>query len=365
MKVSLNFIVRIAGMLALAYTGSAIGRSLSDPQADAMQIFATQLLMLAGAGLGLLVTPQLTIDPLTELLRRARVVPLTDILLTAAGALAGLLFAVLLTAPIALLPQPYSQFLPLAVALALAYIGGMTVAARKRDIADSLLSWRRSSQSVSLPPAEPGAPATRRYLLDTSAIIDGRIAAVVKTGFVEGTLAVPSFVLTELQDLADSGDELRRSKGRRGLELLNEMQKHSPLPVEILNVEVNVAVRVDDKLVILARQFQSPIITNDFNLNRVAGLQGITVLSLNQLSEAARPPVIADQRLEIMIRSEGNSRQQGVGYLDDGTPVIIEDARHLIGRNVEVVVTRLHQTQTGRLVFAQLVPQSEVVAHPL
>ena len=147
--------------------------------------------------------------------------------------------------------------------------------------------------------------------------------------------------------------------------MLQKMQKHSPLPVEILNVEVNGAVRVDDKLVILARQFQSPIITNDFNLNRVAGLQGITVLSLNQLSEAVRPPVIADQRLEIMIRSEGNSRQQGVGYLDDGTPVIIEDARHLIGRNVEVVVTRLHQTQTGRLVFAQLVPQSEVVAHPL
>lgn len=365
MKVSLNFIARIAGMLALAYTGSSIGRSLSDPQADAMQIFATQLLMLAGAGLGLLVTPQLTIDPLTELLRRARVVPLTDILLTAAGALVGLLFAVLLTAPIALLPQPYNQFLPLAVALALSYIGGMTVAARKRDIADALLGWRRSAPSVSLPAVEQGPPATRRYLLDTSAIIDGRIAAVVKTGFVEGTLAVPSFVLTELQDLADSGDELRRSKGRRGLELLNDMQKHSPLPVEILNVEVSGAVRVDDKLVILARQFQSPIITNDFNLNRVAGLQGITVLSLNQLSEAVRPPVSADQRLEIMIRSEGNSRQQGVGYLDDGTPVIIEDARHLIGRNVEVVVTRLHQTQTGRLVFAQLAPQSEVVAHRL
>jgi uncharacterized protein YacL len=366
MKVSLNFIVRIAGMLALAYVGSSIGRALSDPQPDAMQIFATQLLMLAGAGLGLLVTPQLTIDPLTELLRRARVVPLTDILLTAGGALGGLLFAVLLTAPISLLPQPYNQFAPLAVALVLSYIGGMTVAARKRDIADALLSWRRSAPSASLPPAEQSAaPAARRYLLDTSAIIDGRIAAVVKTGFVEGTLVVPSFVLTELQDLADSGDELRRSKGRRGLELLNEMQKHSPLPVEILNVDVSGAVRVDDKLVILARQFQSPIITNDFNLNRVAGLQGITVLSLNQLSDAVRPPVSADQRMQIMIRSEGNSRQQGVGYLEDGTPVFVEDARHLIGRNVEVVVMRWHQTQTGRVVFAQLAPASEVVENPL
>jgi uncharacterized protein YacL len=355
MKVSLNFIVRIAGMLALAYLGFSIGRALSDPQPDAMQQFATQLLVLAGAGLGLLVSPQLTIEPLAELLRRARVVPLSDILLTSLGVLLGLVFAVLLTAPIALLPQPYSQFLPVIVAVTFAYVGGMTFAARKQDIVNGLRGWRRSTSTMNLMPDENALLARRRrYLLDTSAIIDGRIAAVVKTGFVEGELIIPSFVLTELQDLADSGDELRRGKGRRGLELLNEMQKSSPLPIEIVQVEVAHTSRVDDKLVVLARQLQSPIITNDFNLNKVAGLQGIKVLSLNQLSEAVRPPVVADQRLQLMIRGEGKERLQGVGYLEDGTPVIVEDARPLIGKYANVVVTRLHHTATGRMVFAQL-----------
>jgi uncharacterized protein YacL len=355
MKVSLNFIVRIVGMLSLAYAGLSIGLALSDPQPDAMQVFATQLLMFAGAGLGLLISPQLTIEPLAEVLRRARQVPLADILLTAVGVLVGLLFAVLLTAPIAQLPQPYSQFLPLVVALILAYIGGMTCAGRKQDIADWLRSLRRPTTSLSIVSDEQALQARRRrYVVDTSAIIDGRIAAVAKTGFIEGELIVPGFVLTELQDLADSGDELRRGKGRRGLELLNEMQKNSPLPVEIVHVEVPNTSRVDDKLVVLARQLQSPIITNDFNLNKVAGLQGIKVLSLNQLSEAVRPPVVSEQRLQLTIRYEGRERQQGVGYLDDGTPVIVEDARPLIGKSVDVVVTRLHHTQTGRMVFAQL-----------
>jgi uncharacterized protein YacL len=171
---------------------------------------------------------------------------------------------------------------------------------------------------------------------------------------LEGTLLVPSFVLSELQSLADSSDDLRRNKGRRGLELLSQMQKNSVLPVEVLNVDVSGVTWVDDKLVALARKYKCAIITNDFNLNRIAGLQGVQVLSLNQLSEAVRPPVYQDQRLHIVIRNEGNSRQQGVGYLEDGTPVIVEDARSLIGQEVEVIITRLHQTQTGRLVFAQL-----------
>jgi uncharacterized protein YacL len=209
---------------------------------------------------------------------------------------------------------------------------------------------------VALSSEDNPAPPPRRLLLDTSAIIDGRIAAVARTGFLEGSLLVPGFVLSELQQLADSADDLRRTKGRRGLELLSEMQRASPLPVEVVNVEVSGVAKVDDKLIALARQYSCPIVTNDFNLNKVAGLQGVKVLSLNQLSEAVRPPVIQDQRLQVLIRNEGNTRQQGVGYLDDGTPVIVEEARHLIGQTVEVLVTRLHQTQTGRLVFAVLAP---------
>ncbi|NTW97241.1 MAG: twitching motility protein PilT [Oscillochloris sp.] len=353
MKVSLNFLVRIAGMLVLAYIGWATGRSLSNPRPDDLQQFATQLLLLAGAGLGLLVTPRLTIEPVKDLLRRSRSVPLADLFLVGAGVMSGLIFAVLITVPMTSLPAPLSNYLPVGVAALLAYLGGTIFATRKRDIVESMRNWRRAAPALTLNAGESPPPA-RRLILDTSAIIDGRIAAVVQTGFLEGTLIVPGFVLAELQQLADSGDDLRRAKGRRGLELLSGMQKQSPLPIEVVNIEVSGATKVDDKLVAMARQYACPVITNDFNLNRVASLQGVKVLSLNQLSEAVRPPVMQDQRLLVTIRNEGNSRQQGVGYLDDGTPVIVEDARHLIGKAAEVVVIRLHQTQTGRLVFAQL-----------
>jgi uncharacterized protein YacL len=273
--------------------------------------------------------------------------------LIGSGVMIGLLFAVLLTVPVSALPAPFSHYLPLGGAALLAYLGGTIFATRKRYIAEVLRRWRRETPALTLN-AQEAAPPGRRYLLDTSAIIDGRIAAVAHTGFLDGTLIVPGFVLAELQQLADSNDDLRRAKGRRGLDLLNSMQKQAPMPIEVVNIEVSGASKVDDKLVAMARQYSCPIITNDFNLNRVAGLQGVKVLSLNQLSEAVRPPVIQDQRLQVLIRNEGNARQQGVGYLEDGTPVIVEDARHLIGQSAEVVVTRLHQTQTGRLVFAHL-----------
>ncbi len=365
MKVSLNFIFRITGMLLLTSLGWWLGRSLSNPRPDEMQIFATRLLMLAGAGLGLLLTPRLTLEPVQNLLHRSRSIPLTDLFLIGAGALVGLFSGVLLTVPLTALPQPLSQYLPLLAAGLLAYLGARIFASRRRDLADTLKGMRpptpANTDSGEAAPAAPG----RRYLLDTSAIIDGRINSVVRTGFLDGSLIVPSFVLAELQQLADSSDELRRAKGRRGLELLNQMQQQSPLPVEVLNVEVNGSNRVDDKLVILARDHQCPIITNDYNLNKVAGLQGVQVLSLNQLSEAIRSPVLQDQRLQILIRNEGNSRQQGVGYLDDGTPVIVEDARHMIGQTVDVLVTRLHQTQTGRLVFAILSSAPATIDQPV
>lgn len=345
-------------MLVLTYVGANLGIALSGSTPDIYEYVATWLLMLAGAGLGLLVTPRLTIDPLQSLLRSTRNVPLSELLFLAVGGLIGQLFAVLLVVPLSLLPSPFSQFLPTIVTIIAIYMGVMIFASHRR----SLAQWQRLIERI-VKTRTATEQAPRRYLLDTSAIIDGRIAEVGKTGFLDGTLLVPRFVLIELQGLADSSDDLRRSKGRRGLELLNQMQKNTALPTEVLDVEVGPGTRVDDNLIIVARQYNCPIITNDFNLNRVAGLQGVRVLSLNHLSEAVRPPVLQDQHLHVLIRNEGNARQQGVGYLEDGTPVIVEDARHLIGQHADVVVTRLHQTQTGRLVFAQL--QNEAAsAHP-
>lgn len=357
MRVSFDFLVRIGGMLALAYLGSEIGISLSRPSPDDIQLLATQLLMLAGAGLGLIVTPRLTIEPINALLQYTRNVPLGEILFITCGGLLGLILGVLLSGPISLLPSPPGEYLPLAITLGLTYIGAKIFSLHKRSLQELERLWRRMMQPSIVPAGSNTTSMVstqRRYLLDTSAIIDGRIAMIGQTGFLDGTLLVPQFVLYELQTLADSGDDLKRSKGRRGLEILSQMQKETVLPVEIIDVDVSDIVRVDDKLVMLARQYQCPIITNDFNLNRVAELQGVRVLSLNALSDAIRPPVVQDQHIHVLIRNEGNARQQGVGYLDDGTPVIVEDARHLIGQNIEVIVTRLHQTQTGRLVFAHL-----------
>lgn len=343
-------------MLVLAYIGSSIGQALSNPNPDESQILATRLLMFAGAGLGLLTTHRFTIEPMQEILRRIRVIPLSEIFLILFGAIVGLLIGVLLAVPLSYLPPPFSQYLPLISALFLAYLGGLVCSIRKRDITEFLLHYRNTGRTLEVPaqPAKDESPTPRRYLLDTSAIIDGRIAGVCKTGFIDGVLIVPRFVLNELQALSDSSDDLRRSKGRRGLELLNQMQQEAAVPMEVIDIEVSGASQVDDKLVALARQYHCPIITNDFNLNRVAGLQGVKVLSLNQLSDAVRPSVITGQIMYVMVHKEGRERQQGLSYLEDGTPVVIEDARKLIGQNVETVVTRVHQTPTGRIVFAEL-----------
>ncbi|WP_298819692.1 PIN/TRAM domain-containing protein [Chloroflexus sp.] len=357
MRLSLDLIARLIGFIWIGYFGLWVGISLSGPNPNSEQLLATALLALAGGALGFILLPRFTVNPLRLLLRQARTAPLSDVLLVAIGILLGLLAGVMATIPLAALPAPYGNILPVIATIILVYFGASILYQRKHDLIELIKHLGQSRATVIAPPPQTDptslpSPTERRYLLDTSAIIDGRIAAIARTGFLEGTLLVPSFVLAELQLLADSNDDLRRQKGRRGLELLNQMQQSAPLPIEIVHFDLPDTIRVDDKLIELARLHKCPIITNDYNLNRVAGLQGLKVLSLNQLSDALRPPVIQDQRLQVLIRNEGNTRQQGVGYLDDGTPVIVENARHLIGTTIEVVVTRVHQTQTGRLVFA-------------
>ena len=357
MRLGLDLLVRLFGFGWMAYLGFWIGRSLSGPNPTVEQTQATLLLALAGGGLGLILAPRVIVDPLRSLFRQARTIPLYEVILVVLGVVFGSFIGALLTVPLNTLPAPYRNLLPTIVTAILIYFSASLLYLRKREFVELVNRWqqqRTSASTITAVPSEspPSSLPERRYLIDTSAIIDGRIAAVARTGFIEGTLLIPSFVLTELQMLADSNDDLRRQKGRRGLDLLNQMQQSSPLPIEIVHYDLPDALRVDDKLIELARRHRCPIITNDYNLHRVAGLQGVTVLSINQLSDALRPPVAQDQRLQILIRNEGNARQQGVGFLDDGTPVIVENARHLIGQTIEVVVTRIHQTQTGRLVFA-------------
>lgn len=351
MKISAHFIARITGMILLAYIGSAVGKALSSPPFDDQEITATQLLMLSGAGLGLLTTHRWTVLPFQRLLQFLRGASLSSITTLTMGMLLGALIAALIAIPLSYLPAPFGQFLPVAGLLVGCYISVYTMMNRRRELEQQFRSLQRLSFRNE---AEPQHPSVRRFVVDTSAIIDGRIAVVSQTGFIDGTLVVPSFVLAELQTLADSADELRRNKGRRGLELLNTMQKDGPVPVEILEQSADSSHSVDERLIQLARQYHCPIITNDYNLGRVAELQGIVVLNMNQLADAVRPPVMPGQELTITVRDTGREREQGIAFLDDGTMIVVEDARSLVGQQVLAVVTRIYQTQTGRIVFAQL-----------
>jgi uncharacterized protein YacL len=191
-------------------------------------------------------------------------------------------------------------------------------------------------------------------ILDTSAIIDGRIADVVETGFLEGTLLVPEFVLRELQVVADSSDASRRQRGRRGLDILQKMQAHPSLVVQIIEDDFPQLREVDLKLIELGKKMSAPIVTNDFNLSKVAQLHRVRVLNLNDLASSLKPLVLPGEKMHIVVMKEGKEYNQGVGYLDDGTMVVVDHARRMIGRAVEITVTSVLQTASGKMIFGKL-----------
>ena len=197
------------------------------------------------------------------------------------------------------------------------------------------------------------------FVIDTSSLIDGRILKVVHAGFMQGRLLVPEFVLGELQHIADSSDELRRSRGREGLEAVRKLQAMQDIDVEVIADEVPQIEQVDDKLVAVAQKLSADIITNDYNLNKVATIKGVKVLNVNELSQALRPPVLPGERTKIKLVQPGSESNQAVGYLEDGTMVVVERANRLIGSEVEVEIHNIMQTQAGRMMFAKLVNRDQ------
>jgi uncharacterized protein YacL len=196
-------------------------------------------------------------------------------------------------------------------------------------------------------------------ILDTSAIIDGRIADICETGFLEGTFIIPQFVLYEIQHIADLQDPVRKTRGRRGLDILHRLQKQTQIKVKIVDIDFPRLKDVDSKLIALAKSVQGKIVTNDYNLNKVAELQGINVLNVNELATALKPAILPGELLNTKIVKEGKEVAQGVGYLDDGTMVVVDDAKKLIGKTAEVVVTSLLQTTSGRMIFGKLKEAAE------
>jgi len=214
------------------------------------------------------------------------------------------------------------------------------------------------------PSIDPGRASPK--ILDTNVIIDGRIADICETGFVEGILVVPQFVLHELQYIADSTDSLKRNRGRRGLDVLARMQKRPDLTILVSDRDFPLVREVDAKLVALARETGARIVTNDYNLNKVAELSGVTVLNINQLANALKPVALPGELMRVSVIKEGKEANQGVAYLEDGTMVVVDNARRFIGKNLEVTVTSAIQTTAGRMIFAQYLPREAApgVAEP-
>jgi uncharacterized protein YacL len=229
------------------------------------------------------------------------------------------------------------------IIMVLPYLG-MVLGARKGE-------WLEPAKFASL--FRDARPQRRYRILDTSVIIDGRVADIVETGFLDGTLVVPQFVLKELQFVADSSDPLKRNRGRRGLDILHRMQKMAGVEVVISDIDFPQVKEVDLKLIELARTMLGRIVTNDFNLNKVAQLRGVDVLNINELSNFLKPVVLPGEQMTVFILKEGKEPNQGVAYLDDGTMVVVDHARSRIGRNVDIIVTSVLQTTAGRMIFGR------------
>jgi uncharacterized protein YacL len=378
---SFNITVRVLGMALFGAAGFFLGIYLSpwiygtdSGSYNELAIYLT----LFGAIFGLLITPYITIYPFRWLRNRLRVMPPLDLLSLAVGLFLALVLGALLAWPLSLLPGWLGQVAPTVLTLLLAYLGVYVAVARKRDVLDAIKAERSSPPfsgdgMASRPPRIEaiGGPTRvlatetvsgnmdkmqidRYMLVDTSAIIDGRIADISKAGFIDGTLLVPRFVLHELQHIADSADPLRRARGRRGLDMLNRLQKEAVVPLQISEVDAEDVSEVDSKLVKIARLYKCPVITNDFNLNRVAELQGVKVLNINELANAVKPVVLPGEEMHVHVIQEGKELGQGVAYLDDGTMIVVENGKKYMNADVDVVVTRVLQTVAGRMIFAQM-----------
>ncbi len=302
---------------------------------------------LPSAGLGFLVAMVILLAELR--MRRAEISGLVG---GSVGAVLGLLSALLITMVISRTtePEPTKTFFEFTSLFALGYLGLVVGSRKAQDFRHIPLP-----RSVEI----PTSGASPMKLLDTSVLIDGRIADVCDTHFLDGTLGVPRFVLHELQLVADSSDTLKRQRGRRGLEVLQRMQKMPGLEIRVLEDDIQGGSGVDQKLMELARRSSSKIVTTDFNLNKVARVQGIPVLNVNELANAMKPVVLPGESMRVLILREGKEATQGVAYLDDGTMVVVDGARRLINRTVDILVTSVHQTPAGKMIFGRLDDRSD------
>jgi uncharacterized protein YacL len=350
MRLSNEFFARLIGAVAGAMLAGYLGARLSIYlDLNSEFVFYVAIFGLLGFLFGLILTPYLTTRPAGAVRKRIVSMPVERLVAIIGGVFLGLIATSLLTLPLSTLPSPFRQILPLVAVVLLCYLAIVVLSLRQNDLR-SALSFLRIRKAVQ----ESDQPGEEQVvLLDTSVIIDGRISDICKTGFIRATLLVPNFVLLELQHIADSSDPMRRNRGRRGMDVLKFLQEDCPIPIRFSEMDVTDVREVDSKLVALARELSCPIMTNDYNLNRIAELQGVSVLNINDLANAVKSVFLPGEGLSVKIVQAGREVGQGVAYLDDGTMVVIEDGRDHLNDSVEVVVTKVLQTTAGRMIFAR------------
>jgi uncharacterized protein YacL len=327
------FILRVLLLVATCSSGYFLGRQITfAPDGE-----------YGGVGIGLIMGVLIILFE-----RRLKQIPLKEVVGGAIGLVLGLMLAnVLFRAFFAEVFESPGIHIPAFVVInsALGYFGLILGVKKGKDFEPAKLPWGRK---------EANAENNGHKLLDTSVIIDGRIADICDTGFMEGAFIIPQFILQELRHIADSSDPLKRGRGRRGLDILNRIQKQATMEVKIVDQDYPKIQEVDAKLIALAKDMHAKIITNDFNLNKVAELQGINVLNINQLFNALKPVVLPGEIMNVKVLKEGKEPGQGVAYLDDGTMVVVDNARRYMGKTVDVAVTSVLQTTAGRMIFTIL-----------
>ncbi|WP_331713676.1 PIN/TRAM domain-containing protein [Lentibacillus sp. JNUCC-1] len=280
--------------------------------------------------------------------------PAGDLFFGSVGLIVGLVVAYLATIPLLDIGnQLVSKVLPLFLTIVLGYLGFQVGFRRREEFVNILSVGKKDRDKKKAGQEESGGDLPQPKILDTSVIIDGRIADICQTNFLEGTLVIPQFVLGELQHIADSSDVLKRNRGRRGLDVLNRIQKELPVHVEIYEGDFEEISEVDSKLIKLAKVMGGVVVTNDFNLNKVCDLQGVQVLNINDLANAVKPVVLPGEELSVQVIKDGKEHNQGVAYLDDGTMIVVEEGREYIGKTIDVLITSVLQTSAGRMIFAK------------
>ena len=274
--------------------------------------------------------------------------PIVDIIVGSVALIFGLLIAFLVGTALSSIDIPIINTAgPIVVTLIFGYLS-FQVGIKKRDELLSLVSRRKKAIE------NPKEESTREYkILDTSVIIDGRIADIIQTGFLEGTIVIPQFVLAELQYIADSADVLKRNRGRRGLDILNRIQKELKINVEIYDGDFEDIHEVDSKLIRLAKQMNGIVVTNDYNLNKICEFQSVPVLNINDLANAVKQIILPGEEMHVLVVKEGKEHAQGLAYLDDGTMIVVENGKEHTGTSIDVVVTSVLQTSAGRMIFAK------------